>query len=92
MRHRTLPVGTSRDVPLRLPALISVSTRFQHYRWIEVGWGDAAFYRSTPTTDDFQWYLEEPLKVDADGNIVAPSGPGLGVQPNADKLAKYRVG
>ena len=40
-----------------LPALISVSTRFQHYRWIEVGWGDAAFYRSTPTTDDLQWRL-----------------------------------
>jgi uncharacterized protein (TIGR02117 family) len=38
-------------------ALASVSTRFQHYEWIEVGWGDAAFYRSTPTTDDLQWRL-----------------------------------
>ena len=40
-----------------LSALISVSTRFRHYQWIEVGWGDAAFYRSTPTTDDLQWGL-----------------------------------
>ncbi len=40
-----------------LPALLSVSSRFGHYDWIEVGWGDAAFYRSTPTTDDFQWRL-----------------------------------
>ncbi len=40
-----------------LPALLSVSSRFRHYDWIEVGWGDAAFYRSTPTTDDFQWRL-----------------------------------
>jgi uncharacterized protein (TIGR02117 family) len=39
------------------PALVSVSTRFRHYEWIEVGWGDAAFYRSTPTTDDLQWGL-----------------------------------
>lgn len=44
------------------------------------------------TTDDFQWYLEEPVRVDADGNIAAPSGPGLGVQPNMELVAKYRVG
>jgi D-galactarolactone cycloisomerase len=44
------------------------------------------------TTDDFQWYLQEPLRVDAEGNIVAPSGPGLGVEPDPDKLAKYRIG
>lgn len=33
-----------------------------------------------------------PVRVDADGNIVAPSGPGLGVQPDAEKIAKFRVG
>jgi L-alanine-DL-glutamate epimerase-like enolase superfamily enzyme len=44
------------------------------------------------TTDDFQFYLEEPVRVDADGNIKAPSGPGLGVQPDARKLELYRVG
>ena len=44
------------------------------------------------TTDDFQWYLEEPVRVDADGNIVIPSGPGLGVQPDAEKLAAFSVG
>jgi L-alanine-DL-glutamate epimerase-like enolase superfamily enzyme len=40
---------------------------------------------------DFQWYLEEPLAVNADGEIVAPSGPGLGVQPDLDKLKRFRV-
>ena len=40
---------------------------------------------------DFQWYLEEPLSVNADGEIIAPSGPGLGVEPDADKLKHYRV-
>lgn len=44
------------------------------------------------TTDDFQWYLEEPVRVDADGNIAAPSGPGLGVQPDPKKLAAHRIG
>jgi L-alanine-DL-glutamate epimerase-like enolase superfamily enzyme len=44
------------------------------------------------TTDDFQFYLEEPVRVEADGNIKAPSGPGLGVQPDARKLEMYRVG
>ena len=43
------------------------------------------------SSDDFQWYLQEPLRVNADGDIVAPSAPGLGVEPDADKLARYRV-
>ena len=37
-----------------LPSLLSVSMRFRHYGWIEVGWGDAEFYQSTPTPGDLQ--------------------------------------
>lgn len=44
------------------------------------------------TTDDFQWYLEEPVRVDAEGNIAAPSGPGLGVQPDQEKIKAHRIG
>jgi L-alanine-DL-glutamate epimerase-like enolase superfamily enzyme len=40
---------------------------------------------------DFQWYLEEPVSINASGEILAPSAPGLGVQPDADKLKRYRV-
>jgi L-alanine-DL-glutamate epimerase-like enolase superfamily enzyme len=40
---------------------------------------------------DFQWYMAEPLAVDADGNIRAPDTPGLGVQPDPSKLARYRI-
>jgi L-alanine-DL-glutamate epimerase-like enolase superfamily enzyme len=40
---------------------------------------------------DFQWYLEEPVGINAQGEIVAPSGPGLGVQPDPDKLKHFRV-
>jgi L-alanine-DL-glutamate epimerase-like enolase superfamily enzyme len=40
---------------------------------------------------DFQWYLEEPVGVNAKGEILAPTKPGLGVQPDAEKLAHYQV-
>jgi D-galactarolactone cycloisomerase len=43
------------------------------------------------TTADFQWYLAEPLEVNAEGDIEAPTKPGLGVEPDPDKLARYRV-
>jgi L-alanine-DL-glutamate epimerase-like enolase superfamily enzyme len=43
------------------------------------------------TTADFQWYLSEPVSVNKDGEIVAPDKPGLGVEPDPDKLAHYRV-
>jgi hypothetical protein len=39
------------------------------------------------SADDFQWYLREPLRVDPNGDVVAPSGPGLGVEPDPAKLA-----
>lgn len=43
------------------------------------------------SSDDFQWYLVEPLRVDSRGDVVAPTGPGLGVEPDPDKLARYTV-
>src|SRR5438874_4483780 len=43
------------------------------------------------SSDDFQWYIAEPLRVNAEGDIQAPSRPGLGVVPDPEKLAHYRV-
>jgi L-alanine-DL-glutamate epimerase-like enolase superfamily enzyme len=43
------------------------------------------------SADDFQWYLAEPLRVDREGDIVAPDRPGLGVEPDPDKLARLRL-
>ena len=44
------------------------------------------------TTEDFQFYLQEPLSVDAEGNIVAPTpAPAWERNPIMDKLAAYRV-
>ena len=44
------------------------------------------------SADDFQWYMQEPIRVDAEGNVAAPTGPGLGVEPDPDKIARYRFG
>jgi uncharacterized protein (TIGR02117 family) len=30
-------------------ALIAVATRFSHYPWLEIGWGEEEFYRYVPT-------------------------------------------
>jgi D-galactarolactone cycloisomerase len=43
------------------------------------------------SSDVFQWYLAEPLRVNAEGDIAAPQRPGLGVFPDPDKLAHYRI-
>jgi len=39
--------------------------------------------------DWFGWILEEPLEL-VDGHLVVPSGPGLGVAINEDRLEPYR--
>jgi D-galactarolactone cycloisomerase len=42
------------------------------------------------TSDIFQWYLAEPLKLDpADGCIVLPSKPGLGVELDEEKIRRF---
>ena len=43
------------------------------------------------SSDMFQWYLAEPLRVTSDGFIVAPASPGLGVEPDPAKIARYQA-
>jgi L-alanine-DL-glutamate epimerase-like enolase superfamily enzyme len=43
------------------------------------------------SSDVFQWYVKDPLRVNQEGDIVAPSGPGLGVEPDPDLITRYRV-
>lgn len=38
-------------------ALRNVATRFRAYSAIEFGWGEARFYRATPTVNEFDWHL-----------------------------------
>ncbi len=42
------------------------------------------------TSDLFQWYLTEPIQLDPkDGCMVLPQKPGLGVELDQDKIARY---
>jgi len=44
------------------------------------------------SSDAFQWYLAEPVKLDpADGCMAVPQKPGLGVELDEEKLARYAV-
>jgi L-alanine-DL-glutamate epimerase-like enolase superfamily enzyme len=43
------------------------------------------------TSEIFQWYLKEPLAVDAKGNVVLSDKPGLGVELDEEKVRAYRV-
>ncbi len=38
-------------------ALRSIAVRFRDYPQIEFGWGEARFYRSTPSVRDVDWWL-----------------------------------
>lgn len=54
-----LPRPTANAVAIRraAPAALAVTTRFAHYDWVEMGWGDDRFYRAVPTLDRFDWNL-----------------------------------
>ncbi|TME30498.1 MAG: mandelate racemase/muconate lactonizing enzyme family protein [Chloroflexi bacterium] len=43
------------------------------------------------SSDLFQWYLAEPLRVTRDGDILAPALPGLGVEPDPETIERYRI-
>ncbi len=37
------------------------------------------------------WLLPEPVMIGADGTVRPPAGPGLGVEPDFDRLEQWRV-
>ncbi len=38
-------------------AVAAITQRFAAYEWLEVGWGEARFYRQVPTIDRLSWRL-----------------------------------
>jgi L-alanine-DL-glutamate epimerase-like enolase superfamily enzyme len=44
------------------------------------------------TSDLFQWYLAEPLRIDADGYMHVPQKPGFGIELDEDKIRFYQDG
>ncbi|WP_210483322.1 DUF2459 domain-containing protein [Microvirga antarctica] len=53
-----LPVSRLAENAARegMPAVAQLAQRFRHYDWIEIGWGDADFYRA-PTVASLDWGL-----------------------------------
>lgn len=43
------------------------------------------------TSDLFQWYLLDPFRIDADGQVALPDKPGLGIELNEELMARYRA-
>jgi L-alanine-DL-glutamate epimerase-like enolase superfamily enzyme len=43
----------------------------------------------TPEARDF--VFKEPIKVDSEGYVHLPHGPGLGVELDEDRLAQYEI-
>jgi uncharacterized protein (TIGR02117 family) len=41
----------------KLPGLQALLVRFSGYPWLEIGWGEDAYYRAGPTTSDPHWLL-----------------------------------
>jgi D-galactarolactone cycloisomerase len=37
------------------------------------------------------WALAQPVRIDADGMIAPPAGPGLGARPDLDAIDRYRL-
>lgn len=74
-------------------ALVAIAARFAAYEAIEVGWGEEAFYRQTPTLAAFDWRLAlralfgRPLfdaDIQAVVHVVGVSGPAGAAFPAAD--------
>ena len=40
-------------------------------------------------SDDGSSVLTEPFRLDAEGCLVVPQGPGLGVEPDPDRLRRH---
>ncbi|MBI3957341.1 MAG: mandelate racemase/muconate lactonizing enzyme family protein, partial [Chloroflexi bacterium] len=49
------------------------------------------FYRETVDPLRMQIF-QEPMVLDAEGNVPVPKRPGLGFTPNYELLERYRVG
>ncbi len=72
-----------------LAAVVHLACTFPGATWIEVMYEPA-----TRTIEAFQQLggiLQSKLWIDAEGNVAAPEGPGLGVVLNEKLIAKYAV-
>lgn len=66
-----------------------LTTRYPGAEWLEIGWGDAAFYQQTPTVEDVDVLLGlKALIVPTDSamQVVPGWGPPTAAFPNSDQI------
>ncbi|TGD97949.1 DUF2459 domain-containing protein [Methylobacterium nonmethylotrophicum] len=64
-------------------ALIAVTERFGAYPALEIGWGDAGFYRSVPTLDALDWRLALRALFTPGGRPAVLHVVGVAAEPEA---------
>ena len=68
-------------------ALTAVTQRFADYRWLEIGWGDAGFYRNVPDAAS----LERDVAALAANPSAAPTRTASNIFFMADLLCSLRA-
>ncbi|SFU40636.1 conserved hypothetical protein [Methylobacterium sp. 174MFSha1.1] len=64
-------------------ALIAVTERFHAYPALEIGWGDAGFYRAVPTIDALDWRLALRALFTPGGRPAVLHVVGVAAEPGA---------
>lgn len=70
-----------------LLANLHAALAFSSVPYVEVPLDPPAW---TPERRD--WLLPAPLEIERDGMVAPPPGPGLGVEPDLERLERWRVG
>lgn len=79
--HGVLLVPHGWNTAIGIAADLALSAAMPVARWVE-------FQTGVPYVEEI---LTEPFKLDADGLLRVPTGPGLGIELNRDAIAKYAV-
>lgn len=64
-------------------ALLEVTERFRAYPALEIGWGDAGFYRTVPTLDALDWRLALRALFTPGGRPAVLHVVGVAAEPEA---------
>ncbi len=71
---------------LGLLANLHAALAFSSVPFVEVPYDPPAW-----SAERRDWLLPEPLEIAADGTIAVPDGPGLGAEPDLERIERWRV-
>jgi len=79
--HGVLLVPHGWNTAIGIAADLALSAAMPVARWVE-------FQTGVPYIEEI---LTRPFKIEADGMLQVPTGPGLGIELNRDAIAKYAI-